>query len=231
MRVRDFPAPRSEAFAASARAWLAAPTPGPPIRGAATVLLVRDHVDGPQVYVQRRVATMEFAASVYVFPGGGVDPVDTEVGTTPDLSEVADRMGMPAADAAVLVACAVREVEEECGVVVAPAALAVRGNWVTPPFEPRRYDTWFFAAPMPDGQIARGTTTESDHARWVRPADLLAEGEAGTALMLPPTIVMLEELAAFDSVSAYLGDEPQVSAIHPELTAVGDSFVMRVHLP
>ena len=28
-------------------------------------------------------------------------------------------------------------------------------HWTTPVFEPRRYDTWFFVAALPSGQLAR----------------------------------------------------------------------------
>ncbi len=232
MVVRDFPTPRTERFAALAATWLAAPGEGPPVRGASTVLLVRDGVAGPEVYVQRRVASMEFAPSVYVFPGGGLDPGDSSADLLlPVADSVAARMGMPPADAAAFLACAVREVAEECGVHLTRESLTVRAHWVTPPFESRRYDTWFFAAAMPPGQVASGTTTESDHARWVRPDALLAQMRSGEAVLLPPTIVMLEELAAYAVVADYLAAEPPITQVLPELLATADGFVLRAHLP
>ncbi|MBB1035917.1 NUDIX hydrolase, partial [Dietzia sp. CQ4] len=53
--------------------------PGPvPVREAATVALVRDARvgGGLEVFLQHRVATMQFAAGMSVFPGGGVEPRD-----------------------------------------------------------------------------------------------------------------------------------------------------------
>ena len=50
----------------------------PPLRDAATVVMVCDADDGLQVYLQRRVRTMAFAAGMYVFPGGAVDPADRD---------------------------------------------------------------------------------------------------------------------------------------------------------
>src|SRR4051812_45242985 len=47
-----------------------------PARHAATVILLRDTANGPEVYVLRRQATMAFASGQYVFPGGSVDPRD-----------------------------------------------------------------------------------------------------------------------------------------------------------
>src|SRR5206468_3672494 len=45
-------------------------------RHAATVVLLRDAGDGMQAYLLRRTRTMAFAAGMYVFPGGSVDPRD-----------------------------------------------------------------------------------------------------------------------------------------------------------
>src|SRR5262245_57912984 len=58
--------------------------------------------------------------------------------------------------------------------------LALRGDllvpwtrWVTPEFEPRRFDTYFFVAALPAGQRARDVSGEADHTMWVRPADAI----------------------------------------------------------
>ena len=70
----------------------------------------------------RRVATMEFAPRMMVFPGGGVDPRDADAGLPwagPAPAEWAARLDVDEATARVLVAAAVREVFEECGVLLA----------------------------------------------------------------------------------------------------------------
>ena len=41
------------------------------------------------------------------------------------------------------------------------------GSWITPVFEPRRYDTRFFAAQLPEGQVTRDVSTESDQVVWL----------------------------------------------------------------
>jgi len=230
--VRDFPSPGAGSWESAARAWLADPAPGPQPRLAATVLLLRDGAAGPEVFVQRRVPTMEFAPSMHVFPGGGVDPADADVALDPSaLVALAATMGASPEAAAPVLAAAVREVEEECGVRLDLADLRVRANWVTPHFERRRYDTWIFAARLPQGQEAVGSTTEADHFRWVRPADLLAEAVTGAALLLPPTLVALEELASFATVASFLADTPVVSRVLPVLVDTGDGVVIRADLP
>ena len=61
-------------------------------------------------------------------------------------------------------------------------------HWITPPVEPRRYDTKFFAAALPVGQEARHVSGEADEADWLTPTAALAELSAGARPMLPPTI-------------------------------------------
>ena len=233
-RVVDHPITRDPGLGSRAAAWLAsADRVVVEPRGASTVMLVRDRGSGPEVYVQRRVATMAFAPSTVVFPGGGIDPADAALPvTTPGLAELAAAMGASVEVAAPYAAAAVREVEEECGVRLSVADLRGRAHWVTPEFEPRRYDTWILAAGMPAGQEARGTTTESDHSAWVRPGDLLARHAAGEVRMLPPTVVSLEELARFGSAAAFLADRPRVAKVLPVLVVGADGQpVLRTEMP
>lgn len=219
---------------ARAQAWLAdggASEPEP--RPAATVMLVRDGASGPEVYVQRRVATMAFAPSMVVFPGGRVDPADHALDpATPGLADLAAHMGVTPKEAAPFAAAAVREVEEECGVRVPVAGLRGRGHWVTPAFEPRRYDTWILAAGMPEGQHARETSGESDGDGWVVPGEVLGRAARGEVRMMPPQVWALEALAAFDDVDAFLADRPRIARVVPVLEQDPDgSLVLCTDLP
>ncbi|MCP9987126.1 NUDIX hydrolase [Streptomyces sudanensis] len=82
--------------------------------------------------------------------------------------------------------------------------LGAWARWITPEFEPRRYDTWFFVAALPEGQRARNTSTEADRTVWTRPADAAAGYDRGELLMMPPTIATLRTLTAYDSPLAAL---------------------------
>ncbi len=102
-------------------------TPAEP-RDAATVLLLRPGSglgsgSGPEVYLLRRQMTMGFAAGMAVFPGGGVDVRDAELPddcwSGPSAAEWARRLGVDESRARALVAAAVRETFEECGVLLA----------------------------------------------------------------------------------------------------------------
>jgi len=87
-------------------------------------------------------------------------------------------------------------------------------HWITPPVEPRRYDTKFFVAALPVGQEARDVSGEADEAAWLPPAAALAELSTGRRPMLPPTSHTLGQLAPFPDVAAALAGSPP-EPLHP----------------
>jgi 8-oxo-dGTP pyrophosphatase MutT (NUDIX family) len=87
-------------------------------------------------------------------------------------------------------------------------------HWITPPVEPRRYDTKFFVAALPVGQEARHVSGEADEADWMTPAAALAELQAGTRPMMPPTSHTLGQLGTFPDVAAALAGSPP-EPLHP----------------
>ena len=72
--------------------------------------------------------------------------------------------------------------------------LSVLGGWLTPVFEPRRYRTWFFVATLPEGQVTRDVSGESDKVVWMSVRDAIRSVDEGDMLMLPPTYATLCEL-------------------------------------
>ncbi|MEV6319389.1 NUDIX hydrolase [Streptomyces sp. NPDC051776] len=77
-------------------------------------------------------------------------------------------------------------------------------RWITPEFEARRYDTWFFVAGLPRGQRTRNASTEADRTVWIRPEEASAGYDRGELLMMPPTIAMLRELRPYGSAAEAL---------------------------
>ena len=77
-------------------------------------------------------------------------------------------------------------------------------RWITPEFEPRRYDTAFFIAALPAGQQARDVSGEADGTLWTPAARAVADQLAGTVSMLPPTISVLSRLAEYGSAAEAL---------------------------
>ncbi|WP_177242849.1 NUDIX hydrolase [Amycolatopsis marina] len=91
-------------------------------KDAATVILLRDTPDGPEVFLQRRVTAMAFAAGMTVFPGGGVDERDADASVRwagPGPARWARWFDCPEPLARALVCAAVRETFEESGVLLA----------------------------------------------------------------------------------------------------------------
>ncbi|MET8570451.1 NUDIX hydrolase [Streptomyces sp. NPDC004783] len=81
------------------------------------------------------------------------------------------------------------------GLVLRSDLLGAWARWITPEFEARRYDTWFFVAVLPEGQRTRNASTEADRTVWITPADAAAGYDKGELLMMPPTIATLRGLA------------------------------------
>jgi 8-oxo-dGTP pyrophosphatase MutT (NUDIX family) len=270
--------PLSHALIDRARAYLEGAGEVAVPRHAATVVLLRDGAGGLEVYLLRRTATMAFAAGMYVFPGGSVDPRDGQHSPAwagPDDTAWATALGCDVPLARALVCAAVRETFEESGVLLAGAPDAVvpdttgddwerdrqalldrsqslaglvetRGlvvrsdllrawaHWITPEFEPRRFDTRFFVAAVPAGQLARDISGEADQAVWLPLADAVAGYEDGRFPMLPPTIVTLRELRAYADVADVLGADATVTpitAITPRPVLDGEAVLLVVDLP
>lgn len=103
-------------------------------------------------------------------------------------------------------------------------------RWITPEFEARRYDTWFFVAALPAGQRTRNASTEADRTVWTRPADAAAGYDRAEMLMMPPTISTLRELSASTRRTA---TDVLASAAHRDLAPIlaearleGDEIVL-----
>jgi 8-oxo-dGTP pyrophosphatase MutT (NUDIX family) len=127
---------------------------------------------------------------MWVFPGGRVDPEDWD----PD---------RPGDELAAARRAAVREASEEAGLAIDAGALLPYSHWTPPPITPRRFLTWFFLAPAPDGDVVIDGGEIREH-RWLRPADALDSQRAGEIELAPPTWVTLHELSRWRSVAESL---------------------------
>ncbi|MFZ3471904.1 NUDIX hydrolase [Streptomyces sp. 4.24] len=114
------------------------------------------------------------------------------------------------------------------GLVLRSDLLGAWARWITPEFEPRRYDTWFFVAALPAGQRTRNASTEADRTVWIRPADAAAGYDKGELLMMPPTITTLRSLEPYASAAEALAAAPgqDLTAVLARAAFEGDELVL-----
>ena len=153
-----------------------------PVRPAATVVLVRDGVEGLEALLVQRNKAVQHMGGMWVFPGGKVDAPDYP----------ADGDAYQAA-----VNAAIRETAEEAGLTVTQDQLVYLSHWTTPAGAKRRFATWFFLTILDDDQEVVVDGGEIANHRWVRPQIALAESldEAEPLRLVPPTFVSLKDLA------------------------------------
>jgi 8-oxo-dGTP pyrophosphatase MutT (NUDIX family) len=106
-------------------------------------------------------------------------------------------------------------------------------HWITPRGAPRRYDTRFFVAAAPDGQIAAHDAGETIADVWIAPAEALARHRAGEIEIIFPTIRNLQAISRFSTSDALLAAAARASSAVPaiEPRVVADGNGMRIVLP
>jgi len=179
--------------------------PGPeiPPRVAASVIVLRDSTDGPEVLLVQRNPNARFMGGAWVFPGGAVDS-DENVQQT-----------------------ALRELAEEAAVHVAdPAELTPFSRWITPAEVKIRFDTWFFVVRSPDEANPEVDGGECVDLRWSSPRAALEAHASGDLPLVFPTFTHLEELSAFAALDELIAHARArgVHAVLPRVVLRGDAI-------
>lgn len=92
------------------------------------------------------------------------------------------------------------ELVADAGLVLALDRLVRFAHWITPEFMPKRFDTQFFLARAPEGQVAAHDGREAMTTDWLTPAEAMARADRGEATVLFPTRLNLERLAEADGI-------------------------------
>ena len=218
----------------------------------ASVLVVRDTPSGIEVLMTERPSTMGFAAGALVFPGGKLDEGDRD----PYFSALC---GVDCNDLHMRVAV-LRELFEETALLLADdvdiasareqfrvcdsfmsfcQALRPRiqlenllyfSRWITPSPMPKRFDTRFYLAVAPSGQVVEPDPREIVRAEWMRPQDALDREQGGEFALMFPTRMNLKSLSRFPSVQhAFdtMSKEPVVT-VEPEVVKKGEKIFLKI---
>ena len=197
------------------------PTP----KDAAAVILLRPNTDpnNPEVYLVKRSTKLAFLGGFYAFPGGQREASDADVPVNncddPERAamiscaarEIFEEVGVLLERGAETLTVGQRasllddleskrmswpELLQHYGLQLDASDFTFVGRWVTPPFAPRRFDTWFFLVNCPPKQEPRVTEdSELESGEWIAAGEAYAKWKRSQAIVVPPVLHALKTLA------------------------------------
>jgi len=199
------------------------PSAKPPVipKDAAAMILLRDP-DDPKVFWVKRAKTMAFMANYHAFPGGQRDAADAEIPILnaenfPDaemrvtaIREIFEETGVLIVRGAERLSAerraamrdelhsgkaSFKELLESEGLAVDASLVIEAPRWVTPATSPRRYNTRFFSAWLPEGQDTEVVPGELEAGEWLRPKEALQKWIDGDCVIVTPIFTAIQALA------------------------------------
>lgn len=197
------------------------PTP----KDAAAIILLRPKTDpqNPEVFWVKRSTKLAFLGGYHAFPGGQRETSDADVAVVScddqeraamiscAAREIFEEIGVLLARGAETLTVGQRasvlddleskrmswpELLEHYGLRLDASDFTFAGRWLTPPFAPRRFDTWFFLANCPVKQEPRVTgDAELETGEWVAAGDAYAKWQRSEVIAVPPVLHALKTLA------------------------------------
>ncbi|MDP3736954.1 MAG: NUDIX hydrolase [Hyphomonadaceae bacterium] len=166
--------------------------------------------------------SLRIAAAREVFEESGL-VLATRALSTDECAPLDTMRGKVEADPALFI-----EMMREAGLRLALDRLVPFAHWITPNFEPRRFDTHFFLVNAPEGQIVRHDGREAVDHSWVSPADLLERRKRGEAKLMFPTRLNIQVLAQTATAAAAeaAARAKTVVTVEPRVEDRGDSKVL-----
>ena len=194
-------------------------------KDAAAIILLRQNTDplNPEVFWVKRSDKLAFLGGFHAFPGGQIDADDAEVDVrnAPNSETAAMISGAARELFEELGVLVVRGGETltkgqrvsllddlEQGRMTWSALLkhyelyldatdfTYVGRWVTPPFNVRRFDTWFFLVKCPPKQEPNVIAGELASGEWLTARDAYDRWLQDQVVAVPPTLHALRTLAA-----------------------------------
>ena len=194
-------------------------------KDAAAIILLRQDTDpaNPEVFWVKRSDKLAFLGGFHAFPGGQIDAGDAEVvvRNAPNPQTAAMISGAARELFEELGVLVVRGGETltkgqrgsllddlESGRMSWPSLLdhyelhldandfTYVGRWVTPPFNARRFDTWFFLVTCPEKQEPNVVDGELASGEWLTARDAYDRWLSDQVVAVPPTLHALRTLGA-----------------------------------
>ena len=165
---------------------------------------------GFQIFLLRRQKKSSFMPSAFVFPGGAVDPTDTDLRVTA-ARELFEEAGVLIAkdaprDPATLAALRTRVLDGATDLDITYDASAFHpwSHWITPSIEPKRFSARFFVAILPEGQEPTFDARETVDQVWVTAAESLVR--ARELALPPPQVRTFWELSRVPAIEDVLAE-------------------------
>jgi ribonuclease/clavin/mitogillin len=194
-------------------------------KDAGAVILLRPDTDpsNPEVYLVTRSTRLAFLGGFQAFPGGQweTNDADAPVANCADeeraamiscaARELFEEVGVLLARGAQTLTSGQRaslfddleskritwsELLRHYGLHLDGNDFTFAGRWVTPPFAPRRFDTWFFLAKCPAKQQPKVTEdSELESGEWISARAAYAKWKRSEVIAVPPVLHALKTLA------------------------------------
>ena len=194
-------------------------------KDAAALILLRPHTDpqNPEVYWVKRSTKLTFLGGYRAFPGGQREPSDSEITVRNcdnqehatmiacGARELFEEVGVLLARGAESLTVGQRrsllddlearrmtwpQLLQHYGLQLDASDFTYAGRWVTPPFAPRRFDTWFFLAHCPAKQEPHVTEdSELESGEWIAAHDAYAQWQKSEIIVVPPVLHAMRTLA------------------------------------
>ncbi len=190
----------------------------------------------PRTFARSVLAPAEAAAAL----GGEVEPGPALASYVAALRELFEEAGVLLADPTPPTArmeearrallrgdMTIGGVAEDLGVRLRTDLLAPIAHWTTPPIMPRRFDTRFFAAELPDGAVPSFEVDEVIAHRWLTPRaglDAMAAGDLGMWVPTSATLQQLEHVSGLADIRQRIVPgsvaAPRIVAERPGITRI-----------
>lgn len=197
----------------------------PAPKDAAAVILLRPNTDpgNPEVYWVKRSTRLAFLGGYRAFPGGQREPFDAEVRVqncedeeraamiSCAARELFEEVGVLLARGSKTLTVGQRaslfddleskrmtwpQLLDHFGLQLDANDFTFAGRWLTPPFAPRRFDTWFFLVNCPAKQEPRvAPDSELESGEWIAARDAFEQWQQSEIIVVPPVLHMVKTLS------------------------------------